>query len=315
MDESAFKRVKDIIDGLDLPPEDKAVATAILALGGNPVGFLLEASAIYETLKAEKEHPRLPMPEDYTETERILHEMLTENTGAHPLDSGFIYGRHWERNREVEDFRKLPVVDVEVWENGEVLISVNIFHYLRFFLERDRTSEILEAMLYNLAERPEYRDMSWLGVMEEFGDYLASLGWNVSRTWNSYNWENLLSQGIQGINIWRERGEEKEEYIILQIHNGCDIRGGYTKPRVFKLVEEEDGDFVIWMDEIGAFCECTHVYSDDCGYHWYSVDQEGFPEHWKPKPKSDDPEDKEYTLVCERCGKEVRFHHMIEDYL
>jgi hypothetical protein len=317
--DDAIKQVKEIIDKLDLPPLEKSIATAIAVLGGNPTEFLITAKAYCDTLKAERDHPKLPMPEDYTETERILHEMLVENTGVHPLDSGFAYGRHWERNREIQDFRKLPVVDVTVWKDGSLEATVNVFHYLRFFLERDKTSEALEAMLYALAEEPEWRDEPWLSVMYEFADRLVDLGWSRDGGWNSYNWENLLSQVIQGINVWKEDkdGYPAEEYVILQIHNGCDVRGGYTKPRVFRLVEEGPGDFFFLMDELEAWCGCTHAYTDDCGYHWYvsgeSADR--FPEHWKPVPKNGNPKNWEYYLRCEKCGGEVRFYSPIEDYL
>ena len=28
-----------------------------------------------------------------------------------------------------------------------------------------------------------------------------------------------------------------EEYLLLQIHNGCDVRGGYTDAKLFKCPE------------------------------------------------------------------------------
>ena len=33
-------------------------------------------------------------------TEKVIREMLTESTGRHMLDSGGIYGRHWEKNQQ-----------------------------------------------------------------------------------------------------------------------------------------------------------------------------------------------------------------------
>lgn len=47
---------------------------------------------------------------------------------------------------------------------------------------------------------------------------------------NTYNHEELLSQILQYVYFeW-----DNEAYIILQIHGGCDVRGGYTKPRIFR---------------------------------------------------------------------------------
>ena len=39
-------------------------------------------------------------------TKQLIYKMLTQNTGAHFLDSGGAYGRNWERNqvKTIEDF-------------------------------------------------------------------------------------------------------------------------------------------------------------------------------------------------------------------
>ena len=36
-----------------------------------------------------------------TATEKMVFELITENTGQHFLDSGGAYGRHWERNQKI----------------------------------------------------------------------------------------------------------------------------------------------------------------------------------------------------------------------
>lgn len=47
---------------------------------------------------------------------------------------------------------------------------------------------------------------------------------------NTYNHEELLSQNFHYVYFeWAHEG-----YIILMIHGGCDIRGGYTTPRIFR---------------------------------------------------------------------------------
>lgn len=50
-----------------------------------------------------------------TQTEQIIYEMLTENTGRHMLDSGGDSGRAWQRNqaKSLDDFKNEPRVYFE----------------------------------------------------------------------------------------------------------------------------------------------------------------------------------------------------------
>jgi len=296
------KKVFEHIDQMDVSPAAKTIAKTLVVLGANPTEFLVAAAYAEKTEEAESKYPRPEPPADYTKTERILHEMLTENTGVHPLDSGSVYGRHWERNRQVGDFRRLPVVEVD-----EDSVTINVFHYLRAFLQRDQISERLERRLYKYAELPENERRPWLGVMEGFvDDVLARRGWRDLGAFNTYNWKNLLSQVLQGIVVEHPK---HGKYVILQIHNGCDVRGGYTKPHVFKLCEEEDGDFFFLMGDYTADCGCTHAYANLPDWSCYSDDDgqlDSFPEYWRWDGE---------RYVCDRCGRIVEFHSPVEDYL
>jgi hypothetical protein len=51
-------------------------------------------------------------------------------------------------------------------------------------------------------------------------------------TVNTYNNEDLLSQTIQFTYFEVEHGDA---IVMLQIHGGCDVRGGYTAPKLFTL--------------------------------------------------------------------------------
>ena len=58
--------------------------------------------------------------------------------------------------------------------------------------------------------------------------------------------------------------------MVLQIHGGCDVRGGYTKPYVFEI---NDMDYMIIAQyDINVSCQkCNKSwYSDDSGNNWYS---------------------------------------------
>ena len=286
----AAEKVLEIIDQMDVAEPEKTLAKAVTLMGGNPTALLIAGAYRQMTAEAERKYPKQPIPEDYSEVERVIHEMLVENTGAHPLDSGALYGRHWERNRQVRDFRDTPEVYV-----GEDTISINVFHYLSYYLERDEVAEELERELYEFAERPENRSKPWIDVMVDFARRVRrklGRGWVVHPPFNSYNWENFLSQVMQGVVI--ENEDEGYGYVILQIHNGCDVRGGYTEPRVFRVEDVEE--FFFNMDEVWVGCDCE---SGTIVAGWGYEGGE-WPEHWVW-----DEERRMY--VCRRCGKPLSF--------
>lgn len=171
-----------------------------------------------------------------TETDLVLVDMLTENTGRHFLDSGGAYGRNWERNQgaTAEDFYSAPSATLDRWG----CVTVNVFHYLRDRLEFD--AELTAEFDAFAADS----DSPWLVDMEEWVDSLREAkrladpygryGDDATpRAWNTYNGENFLSQVLQGITF--TMNDDREPCVILQIHGGCDVRGGYTRPRVFRV--------------------------------------------------------------------------------
>jgi hypothetical protein len=174
-------------------------------------------------------------------TDRVLAFMLTENTGRHFLDSGGAYGRNWERNqgRTVEDFLAAPTVTVHSdW------VTLDVFHYLRERLTYDRARTRAFTKWATTGERA---DQHWLACMEQWAADHHTRGRYSDDYWapggfNSYNDDNLLSQDIQG-DPWTEDGDP---FVLLQIHGGCDIRGGYTAPRVFAVTCDEPYSLLDW---------------------------------------------------------------------
>jgi hypothetical protein len=164
-----------------------------------------------------------------TLTEQVIAGMLTEPTGRHMLDSGDAYGRHWQRNAGMtaESFAERPTAS---WGwRGEYVI-VDLYHWLT---ERLSFAEELDAEFQRFAEqRP---DDGWLSIAEEF----AEQRWSEAErsTINTCNGEDSLSQTIQYVLVLDHAAGE--EYVILQIHGGCDLRGGYTQPRVFAVIGDE----------------------------------------------------------------------------
>ncbi len=67
--------------------------------------------------------------------EKTLLEMLKEPTGVDSLDSGSLYGRHWQRNKDLT-LDKLENMRPVVIEDG--LLIINVYHYLKEQLLLDK---------------------------------------------------------------------------------------------------------------------------------------------------------------------------------
>ena len=153
---------------------------------------------------------------------KLLKEMLTENTGTAMCDSGGSDGRHWQRNQG-RDFDSEPEVTYEIY-NGEIDFTVNVYHYLRHFLELDELCEEFNKLKYE-GENSE----NIYGISEDQEDWLEVQGLDrVGEPFNTYNGDCFLSQTLQGHLL-------DNDYVILQIHQGCDVRGGYTDGKLFKI--------------------------------------------------------------------------------
>ncbi len=208
------------------------------------------------------------------ETAEVIASMLKQNTGKHFLDSGMDNGRHWQQNQK-RDFSKEAQSTVEFREydgKPEVNVTHNVYHWLNSKLE---FAPKMDAKFKRWANLEGNRDKSNLELMEAFVDRLKEKGQaqedfgyygSAPMTVNTYNGEDLLSQVLQYTGFTTEEGED---IILLQIHGGADVRGGYTNPRAF-YVSEEAG---IFDNARGAvYCEnreCEANWTTDDGCHWY----------------------------------------------
>jgi hypothetical protein len=228
------------------------------------------------------------------ETRKILASMLTQGTGRHLLDSGDHYGRHWEKNKElagndpVSYFDSLPVAGVKFSSHKnspEIEITLNVFHFLADRLEY--SPEMDDKFTEFTAESNEHD----FADMEAFAEKFDS----DKITVNTYNNEDLLSQVLQYVAFDsdfydEETGEDlRGSFIALQIHQGCDVRGGYTSPRIFRAIDE--GKYIL-MDNASASLyvensldtnqmtipetevtqDNSHGWTTDDGYNFYGND-------------------------------------------
>lgn len=165
-------------------------------------------------------------------TKEIIFNMLIENTGTHFLDSGSAYGRAWERNqgKTIEDFEREPEEKWVYYKRfNELSRTVSVFHYLSQ-LETDWICDYFNEM-----GCPDWEAEEVHGVSKAQWDWLNSkCEVRIEHTFNTYNGDSDLSQILQGSWLWIN----DEQYLLLQIHGGCDARGGYTDAKLFKPREE-----------------------------------------------------------------------------
>ena len=163
-------------------------------------------------------------------TKQIIYGMLTENTGAHFLDSGGAYGRNHERNQNktIEDFEREPEQSY-VYNYGYIERRVSVFHYLS-----QLSTDAICKEFNQLPCNDHDANCDAYGISADQWQWLNDLGYvEIINTFNSYNGDSDLSQIIQG--SWITINDE--QYLLLQIHGGCDARGGYTDAKLFQTNE------------------------------------------------------------------------------
>ena len=173
--------------------------------------------------------------------EKIVYKLLTTSTGSALCDSGDAYGRHWQRNQKktLNDFRNEPeaILEVSEWVNKEGVKtydftpSISLFHKLVKSLDLDGVCEEFN--------RKQVKDWEgrFYGVSAKGQAWLDDMGFEeVGEGFNSYNWNANFSQVIQGQNL----EFNGKYYVLLQIHGGCDVRGGYTDAKLFLLGNYEE---------------------------------------------------------------------------
>jgi len=215
-----------------------------------------------------------------------LVEMALEDTGKSLLDSGDFYGRHWERNRKLgrRFFLNQPRVTVRTFEDGDWEVVKNVVPVLASVLRVTGLSKKLSTEFRKFAERQD--NLTWLDCMEKFAAAKHEPSHDLPKpiTVNTANEELNLSQELQFTAFYyRNRA-----FVLLQLHNGCDVRGGYTVPRLFELNSDYWADLFAEL-EVWAQCECA---SGSDAELWDLKDQ------WVAQNG---------RVVCKKCGQPVEF--------
>ena len=166
-----------------------------------------------------------------------------ENTGASMLDSGGAYGRHHERPLLSP---RSPAIRMEKC-GQEILCSLETAHYLDSRYEIDRK---LQRACAAFAREPANVDLSWFELGQAFMEHL---GYVSEGSDNVYNAPNDLTQ-VFVYEVWRPlKGPAPADgpiyagdttRIVIHVHGGCDVRGGYGRPLICKA----RGDYAMPTD-------------------------------------------------------------------
>lgn len=194
----------------------------------------------------------------------IIKKLLQEETGTHFLDSGGDSNRHWQKNAN-RDFDKEPRV---LWD--EYGYSVNIYHYLCEILDTDHNTQKINSFISR-------NDLHWV---QEVHDEIINREFMYHRigSWgelcNTFNAEENISQTL----LFRTFLIDDEMYVLLQVHQGADVRGGYTQTRCFKLNGYLTGLVEVYGTIDDKDVEMNHwgqlVYTDtDEEVEWYEVEE------------------------------------------
>ena len=219
------------------------------------------------------------------DTGDVVAEMLAKPITHELCDSGSFYGYNYQRNAS-RDFAQEPVFHAFDPEDN----PPSLIQSLYWFICRNTAYDHgMTRKFYRFAYSKNMMDRDISECMEEFArkrnNYEATESTSVTDT--TYNHETTLDQGF----LYAAFMPEAEvEYVIISVHNGCDIRGGYTMPRVFQITE--GNNFWSSLSQIYCQCACGSVETDDCGSEWYGDDdlgeehKNGWPKRWKPDGKN-----------------------------
>lgn len=232
------------------------------------------------------------------QAKNLIYKMLTTSTGSAICDSGGAYGRNWERNQSktIDDFEREPsaTIDISKYDRNGVIEwdyspTLSLYHHLKNCLSLDPICNEFNALPVE-DWRGDYYGVSDYGMeWLELNEFTPE-----NDAFNSYNWDSSLTQVVQGQHL-KLNGEL---YVLLQIHQGCDVRGGYTDAKLFR-VDSEYG----FLYESASFCAelPNGEYLTLDYYHTDWVDNEGRL-----------PSDEYMARFCSALGEGVHAGEMFE---
>jgi len=176
--------------------------------------------------------------------------MLLENTGKHFLDSGGASGRHWQRNQHRDFESEEPIsfeVNINYNEDGsvryrDIIPTISLYHWLMGSnLDEDERSEEFNALIDKADPWCEGLAFTTEQCYQKLMEWDADI--DDERCYNTYNDSDCLDQVFH----YQHLTIDDEPYVLISIHGGADVRGGYAASRLFHL----DGTYfdMLWNEE------------------------------------------------------------------
>ena len=194
--------------------------------------------------------------------DKLLKEPITHYLG----DSGGAYGYQYERNQNEGYLKGLN--PVEEWTDDDtnertLEITIPVYDYLTYNLIKDSITCGIEEQLFDELKEAEIDPYSIYEVEDFLNNGKTSFyvepcfHQNEISYVNTYNYEEYLSQTL----LYCTFSTGNEDYLLLELHNGCDVRSGYTKPQLFKIKDIE----YFLISQSDRFCQC------ECGLNDYTI--------------------------------------------
>lgn len=198
-----------------------------------------------------------------TKTQKAIFNQLSENTGSNICDSGNAYGRNFDKYKNAPNFNERLR-----FETDYAIIPVHVF--MNNNLDRSDSAVTIEKMIVKELKRQK-NDCPKLGyfngddiieILKDFGGVETCYG---GMKWeNTYNYNNCdLSQTLQYM-IFQMNGKN---FAIVETHNGCDVRGGYSNGVVYEIND---------MDNFVSGFELRYEIEVDGSYDDYSIHNNKF---------------------------------------
>lgn len=196
---------------------------------------------------------------------KIIDKILKEPIAHHLCDSGGAYGYIYERNQKEGYLKGLNPVEEYTNEDKEersLDVTIPVYDLLTYNCVKDDDVIQFEKKLFAAFQKHGFEPYEIYEVEEylknegkrEFG--ITETGVSSLSYTNTYNYEEYISQTLLYITF----SYNDNDYLLLEVHNGCDVRSGYTYPQVFKL---EDIEYFLFSLS-DRFCQC------ECGLNNYT---------------------------------------------
>ena len=212
------------------------------------------------------------------------------------------YGRNWERNQG-KDFEATQEASLN-FSYKEIEFTRSVYHFMCNTMDYDSPMDSLyqsflkeEAILFeqglpfsNGTPADDSSSRFYPQDIYAFADWLVAEGFKINSgiygdgsdgevgSVNSYNGECNISQTLQIHYFYLEDIPEKYEdtdicegiYLFVQLHQGADVRGGYTSPVAF--TPNENYSEIAWLmfSDGSIHCDaCDTYWSTDDSWNWY----------------------------------------------